>query len=160
MAAAGTPAAAYELLRAAIRTNDPVMVHEHKVLYLDQAPVARGRLAEVGKASVEREGGDVTIVATMLMVHRALQAADQLADEGVEAEVIDLRWLRPLDLDTVPPRSRTPGACSSPRSSCTPPAGAPRSSPPGHARGAEHRPRVVGLPDDLLIPYAPRWRTR
>ncbi len=98
VAAAGTPAAAYELLTAAIRSNDPVIVHEHKLLYTRKGPVRRGAAAQMGKASLEREGNDVTIVATMLMVERALQAAEQLQAEGIEAEVIDLRWIRPLDL--------------------------------------------------------------
>ncbi len=101
VAAAGTPAAAYELIRAAVRSNDPVIVHEHKLLYLNQAPVRRGAVAEIGRASIEREGSDVTIVATMLMVQRALQAASMLEDEGISAEVVDLRWIRPLDLETV-----------------------------------------------------------
>ena len=61
----------------------------------------RGAVAEVGKASVEREGSDVTIVATMLMVQRAQQAADILENQGISVEVIDLRWIRPLDLATV-----------------------------------------------------------
>ncbi len=157
VAAAGTPAAAYELIRAAVRSNDPVIVHEHKLLYLHQAPVTRGRFAEVGKASVEREGSDVTIVATMLMVQRALQAANLLADEGIAAEVIDLRWIRPLDLQTVTESVEKTGRLvvaeeqwhdagwgASLISRLTM-AGASMSTAP----------RVVGLPDDMLIPYAP-----
>ena len=101
VAAAGTPAAAYELLKAAVRSDDPVIVHEHRLMYLRKGPVRRGAIAEMGKASVERAGSDVTIVATMLMVERALQAATLLEAEGIDAEVIDLRWIRPLDLETV-----------------------------------------------------------
>ncbi len=101
VAAAGTPAAAYELLRAAIIADDPVIVHEHKLLYIRKGPVRRGAVAAIGKASVERDGADVTIVATLLMVERALQAAETLAAEGIDAEVIDLRWVHPLDLETV-----------------------------------------------------------
>ena len=101
VAAAGTPAAAYELLRAAVRSDDPVIVHEHRMLYLRKGPVRRGAVAEIGKAAIEREGADVSIVATMLMVERALQAASILAEEGIDAEVIDLRWISPLDLGTV-----------------------------------------------------------
>ena len=101
VAAAGTPAAAYELLRAAILADDPVIVHEHKLLYIRKGPVRRGAVAAIGKASVERSGADVTIVATLLMVERALQAAETLAAEGIDAEVIDLRWVHPLDLETV-----------------------------------------------------------
>ncbi len=101
VAAAGTPAAAHELLRAAVRSNDPVIVHEHRLMYLRKGPVRRGAIAEIGKASVERTGADVTIVATMLMVERALQAAKALEAEGIDVEVIDLRWIRPLDVETI-----------------------------------------------------------
>jgi acetoin:2,6-dichlorophenolindophenol oxidoreductase subunit beta len=101
VALAGSPGAAYELLRAAIRANDPVIVHEHKVLYGRKGPVDRGAIAEVGRAAVERSGTDVTIVASLLMVSRALEAAETLAAEGISAEVIDLRWVRPLDMDTI-----------------------------------------------------------
>ena len=101
VAAAGTPAAAYELLRAAVHSDDPVIVHEHRLMYLRKGPVQRGAVAQVGRASIEREGADVTIVATMLMVERSLRAASLLADEGISVEVIDLRWIRPLDLETI-----------------------------------------------------------
>jgi pyruvate/2-oxoglutarate/acetoin dehydrogenase E1 component len=98
---ASSPGAAYELLRAAIRNEDPVLFHEHKGLYGRKGPVRRGQVGEVGRAAVLREGGDVTIVATLLMVERSLQAAETLAGEGIAAEVIDLRWVRPMDLATV-----------------------------------------------------------
>ena len=101
VATASSPSAAYQLLRAAIRSNDPVIVHEHKALYGRRGPVQRGAVAEIGRADVLRPGGDVTIVATLLMVERALSAAETLAAEGIDAEVIDLRWIRPLDIDTV-----------------------------------------------------------
>ena len=157
VAAASTPAAAYELLRAAVRSNDPVIVHEHKLLYIRKGPVRRGAVAEVGVASVERSGSDVTIVATMLMVERALQAAEMLAAEGIDAEVIDLRWIRPLDLETVGASVGKTGRLvvaeeqwhdggwgatliSRLTMSGTQMASAPRS---------------VALPDDTLIPFAP-----
>jgi pyruvate dehydrogenase E1 component beta subunit len=100
---AGTPAAAYAMLRAAIRDEDPVLLIEHKSLFMRKGPVPRGEdaIAEVGKAAVEREGTDVTIASTLLMTDRSLKAAEQLAAEGIEAEVIDLRWLRPLDFEAV-----------------------------------------------------------
>jgi pyruvate dehydrogenase E1 component beta subunit len=157
VAAAGTPAAAYELIRAAVHANDPVIVHEHKLLYLHQAPVRRGTAAQLGRASVEREGSDVTIVATLLMVHRAMQAAAMLEEEGIDAEVIDLRWIRPLDLETVTSSVEKTGRLvvaeeqwhdggwgASLISRLTT-SGASMSGPP----------RAVGLPDDMLIPYAP-----
>ena len=102
LAAAGSPDTAYGLLRAAIRDNNPVIVFEHKTLFTRKAQVTRGNagVLEIGKAHTLRSGDDVTIVATLAMVERAVEAADALAAEGVNAEVIDLRWLRPLDLDT------------------------------------------------------------
>jgi pyruvate dehydrogenase E1 component beta subunit len=101
VATASSPRAAYELLRAAIRSNDPVIVHEHKALYGRRGPVERGSIAEVGRADIVRPGNDVTIVATLLMVERALAAAEELAADHIDAEVIDMRWIRPLDVDTV-----------------------------------------------------------
>ena len=93
------PGAAYELLRAAIRNDDPVLFYEHKALYARKGPVERGddRRDRQGRTSARR-ARDVTIVATLLMVERALAAAEALAADGIDAEVIDLRWLRPLDL--------------------------------------------------------------
>jgi pyruvate/2-oxoglutarate/acetoin dehydrogenase E1 component len=99
---ASTPASAYALLRAAIRLDDPVLFVEHKGLYARKGPVARGAdPSDVHRAATLRPGNDVTIVATLLMVERALQAAETLAADGIDAEVIDLRWLNPLDLDGV-----------------------------------------------------------
>lgn len=100
---ASSPAAAYGLLRTAMRLNDPVLFIEHKGMYARKGSVARGAesLPRVGQAQVVRRGADVTVVATLLMVERALQAAQALAGEGIEVEVIDLRWIAPLDLATV-----------------------------------------------------------
>jgi pyruvate/2-oxoglutarate/acetoin dehydrogenase E1 component len=97
-----TPADAYSLLRAAIRDDNPTLVFEHKGLYalqgevdLDQEPAA------LGAAEIVREGDDVTVVATQLMRHRAEEAADRLAADGIAVELIDPRTLAPLDLDTI-----------------------------------------------------------
>jgi pyruvate dehydrogenase E1 component beta subunit len=98
---ASTPGSAYSLLRTAISDPNPTLFYEHKGLYGRKGPVDRGEIAELGKAAVLREGRDVTILATLLMVERALAAAEELASDGIDAEVIDLRWLRPLDLPTV-----------------------------------------------------------
>ena len=98
---ASSPGSAYSLLRAAIDDSNPTLFFEHKGLYARKGPVVRGEIAEIGKAAVLRAGSDVTIVATLLMVERALAAAEKLAADGIEAEVIDLRWLRPLDLPAV-----------------------------------------------------------
>ena len=97
-----TPYDAKGLLLAAIDDPDPVMVFEHKLLYKMKGEVpAEPYRVPIGKAIVRREGSDVTIVATAIMVHRALEAAETLAGEGIAAEVIDLRTLRPLDRETV-----------------------------------------------------------
>lgn len=100
---ASDPQSAYGLLRAAIRDENPVLFLEHKALYNKKGPVARGdgQLPALEKARVVRPGRDVTVVASLMMVERALEAADMLAGEGVEAEVIDICSLRPLDTDTV-----------------------------------------------------------
>jgi pyruvate dehydrogenase E1 component beta subunit len=98
----GTVADAGLLLRAAIEDPNPVIVLEHKLLYRSKgAPPAEGETARLGEAAVRREGSDLTIVAWSNMVQRALAAADQLAAEGVAAEVLDLRTLRPLDRDAI-----------------------------------------------------------
>ncbi|MBO8141607.1 MAG: alpha-ketoacid dehydrogenase subunit beta [Firmicutes bacterium] len=100
--APATPHDAKGLLKAAIRDNNPVVVFEHKLLYKTKGPVPEDEYTvPIGKAAVRREGRDVTVVATSVMVPRSLQAAERLADEGISAEVIDLRSLRPLDAETV-----------------------------------------------------------
>jgi pyruvate dehydrogenase E1 component beta subunit len=97
-----TPHDAKGLLLSAIDDPDPVMVFEHKLLYKMKGEVpAEPYRVPIGKAVVRREGNDVTIVATAIMVHRSLEAAETLAGEGISAEVIDLRTLRPLDRDTI-----------------------------------------------------------
>ena len=91
------------LLKAAIRDPNPVVFLEHELLYGQSFPVPDGDdfVLPIGKAAVKREGTDVTLVAHSRMVGYALQAAERLAGEGISAEVIDLRTLRPLDTDTV-----------------------------------------------------------
>jgi acetoin:2,6-dichlorophenolindophenol oxidoreductase subunit beta len=101
VATASTPGAAYAIIRAAIRENNPVLVHEHRALYMRKGEVDRTAPAEVGRADTMRHGNDVTILATLLMVERALEAAKSLEAEGISAEVIDLRWIRPLDMETI-----------------------------------------------------------
>ena len=86
---------------AAIRDDNPVVFFEHKRLYSLKGEVDGAEGFELGRAQVVRAGGDVTIVSAMKGVHDALEAADALAAQGVAAEVIDLRTLRPLDLETV-----------------------------------------------------------
>jgi pyruvate dehydrogenase E1 component beta subunit len=91
------------LLKAAIRDPNPVVFLEHELLYGQSFPVpdVEDYIVPIGKAAVKREGTDVTLVAHSRMVGFALQAAERLAEEGISAEVIDLRTLRPLDTDTV-----------------------------------------------------------
>ena len=97
-----TPYDAKGLMTQAIRDNDPVIFFEHKALYDLAGPVPEESYAlPFGEANVMREGGDVTIVALGRMVHTSLEAAQQLAADGVECEVIDLRTTSPLDEDTV-----------------------------------------------------------
>ena len=103
-----TPVDAYGLLRGAIRENNPVIVLEHKGLYnvRGEVPEDTGVL-ELGKAKVMREGRHVTVVAVQLMMHRSLEAAELLAKEGIDVEVIDLRTLAPMDTATVLESIRT-----------------------------------------------------
>lgn len=105
--APSTPQDLIELMAASIRDPDPVVFFEHKALYPTSGPVADGELVgELGKAAVVRTGADVTIVALAAMVPKALAAAEDLARQGVEATVVDLRCLVPLDTQTLL------GACS------------------------------------------------
>ena len=93
-----TPADAKGLLKAAIRDDNPVIFLEHKVLYFAKGPVPAGDVVvPLGVADVKREGRDVTVVGIHTMVGKALKAAEQLAQEGIELEVIDPRTLVPLD---------------------------------------------------------------
>lgn len=154
---ASSPGSAYSLLRAAMEDPNPVLFYEHKGLYGRKGPVVRGETAELGKAAVLRTGSDVTIVATLLMVERALAAADQLAGDGISAEIIDLRWLRPLDLPTVRASVEKTGRLVVVEEQV-------------HAAGWgativseltiggirwAGAPRRVSLPDDLPVPYTP-----
>lgn len=103
VAAPSTPADAKGLLKAAIRDDNPVIFIEHETLYGMKGEVSDdpGLLVPFGQAAVTREGSDVTIVGISRMAVTALKAAEQLAEQGIEAEVIDPRTLRPLDLDTI-----------------------------------------------------------
>jgi pyruvate/2-oxoglutarate/acetoin dehydrogenase E1 component len=114
-----TPYDAKGLLISAIRDNDPVLFLEHKLLYGAKSPGGgkvqmdsyvsdlneeipkESYIIPLGKADIKRKGSDVTIVATMIMVHRALAVAEQFASEGIEIEVIDPRSLVPLDREAI-----------------------------------------------------------
>jgi pyruvate dehydrogenase E1 component beta subunit len=101
--APATPADAKGLLKTAIRDDDPVFFIEHATLYQvrGEVPDDEDFLVPIGESDVKREGKDVTIVSYSKMMQTSLQAAEQLATQGIEAEVIDLRTLRPLDLGPV-----------------------------------------------------------
>ncbi|HEX6232729.1 MAG TPA: alpha-ketoacid dehydrogenase subunit beta [Jiangellaceae bacterium] len=102
IAAPSSPADVVGLMAAAIRSDDPVLVFEHKGLFASKgAPAPPDHLVELGKANVVRDGTDVTVVALAWTVPLALKAAEQLAADGVSVEVIDLRCLIPLDATTV-----------------------------------------------------------
>ncbi|MDQ0331608.1 pyruvate dehydrogenase E1 component beta subunit [Mesorhizobium sp. YL-MeA3-2017] len=97
-----TPHDVKGMLLAAVADPDPVMIFEHKLLYKMKGPVPEGHYTvPIGKADVRRKGRDLTIVATSIMVHKALEAAAALEAEGIDIEVIDLRTVRPMDKQTI-----------------------------------------------------------
>ena len=97
-----TPHDAKGLLLAALDDPDPVLIFEHKLLYKVKGPVPSGRYTvPLDKAEVRRAGKDITIVASGIMASKALEAATRLAEENIDAEVIDPRSLRPLDMETI-----------------------------------------------------------
>jgi 2-oxoisovalerate dehydrogenase E1 component len=97
-----TPFDAKGLLKAAVRDDNPVMFIEHKMLYgLEGRVPDEDYVIPYGVADIKREGSDVTVVTYSRMVHRSLEAAEKLAGEGISVEVIDLRTLNPLDMDTI-----------------------------------------------------------
>lgn len=100
--APATPADAKGLLKAAIRDDDPVVFIEGEMLYNTKGEVPEGEVVTpIGRADVKRAGGDVTLVCHSKTVGTCLRAAEQLAEQGVQAEVLDLRTIRPLDVDAV-----------------------------------------------------------
>jgi len=108
-----TPYDAKGLLRSAIRDEDPVLFFEHKKMYRS----VRGEVPDgeytvpLGQASIRRAGRQVTVVAYGLMVHYALEAAERVAGEGIDCEVVDIRTLRPLDRETLLGSVRKTGKC-------------------------------------------------
>ncbi|HEU5303945.1 MAG TPA: pyruvate dehydrogenase complex E1 component subunit beta [Gemmatimonadales bacterium] len=97
-----TPADAKGLLKSAIRDDDPIVFIEGEMLYNTKGEVPEGEhIVPLGKADIKREGGDVTIICHSKTVAVSLKAAEQLAQDGVNAEVLDLRTIRPLDTEAV-----------------------------------------------------------
>lgn len=100
--APGTPEDAKGLLKSAIRSDDPILFIEHATLYQVRGEVPDGDYTvPIGKSKVQRNGKDVTLVTYSKMLEISTKAADQLSKEGIEVEIIDLRSLRPLDMDPV-----------------------------------------------------------
>jgi pyruvate dehydrogenase E1 component beta subunit len=101
--APSSPADAKALLKASIRCNDPVFYVEQATMYSDKGEVSEDPelLLPIGKAEVKRPGKDVTIISYSKMLTVSLKAAAQLEADGIDCEVIDLRWLRPLDMETI-----------------------------------------------------------
>jgi acetoin:2,6-dichlorophenolindophenol oxidoreductase subunit beta len=158
VATAATPASAYGVLRAAIQDDDPVLFFEHKGLYgrTGQLTLGDAGILPVGNAGVLREGSDLTVVATLLMADRAVTAANALADEGISAEVVELRWLRPIDWDTIGASVSKTGRLLVVEEQVHPGGWGATVISELLMRGVTiTRPQALSLPDDLLIPYSP-----
>jgi pyruvate dehydrogenase E1 component beta subunit len=97
-----TPYDVKGLLTSSIRDNNAVLFIEHKLLYKTKGPVPEEQYTiPLGEAEIKREGKDLTIIATAVMVQRSLEAAEELANEGIDVEIVDPRTLRPLDKETL-----------------------------------------------------------
>jgi pyruvate/2-oxoglutarate/acetoin dehydrogenase E1 component len=102
IAVPSTPYDTKGLLKYAIRGNDPVLFLEHKLLYSVKGPVPEGDYTiPFASADIKREGSDVTVIATQMMVHKSLAAAAQMEKDGISVEVVDPRSLKPLDMKTI-----------------------------------------------------------
>jgi pyruvate dehydrogenase E1 component beta subunit len=100
--APGTPEDAKGLLKSAIRSDDPILFIESATLYQSRGEVTEGEnLIPIGKSKIQRPGKDVTIVSYSKMLETSMKAADQLAQAGIDVEIVDLRTLRPLDMEPV-----------------------------------------------------------
>jgi pyruvate dehydrogenase E1 component beta subunit len=100
--APGTSEDAKGLLKSAIRSDDPIFFIESATLYQSRGEVPEGEiLTPIGKSKIQRSGTDVTIITYSKMLETSMKASDQLAQEGIEAEIVDLRTLRPLDMEPV-----------------------------------------------------------
>jgi pyruvate dehydrogenase E1 component beta subunit len=96
-----TPQDAYGLLKSAVRDDDPVVMVENLGLYTSKGEVIEDQLTPIGKAQILREGTDLTIVSHSFSAFRSLKVANRLSEQGLNVEVVDLRSLRPLDMETV-----------------------------------------------------------
>ncbi|RYH69380.1 MAG: alpha-ketoacid dehydrogenase subunit beta [Alcaligenaceae bacterium] len=159
IATVSRPSSAIRILRAAVQHDNPVLVVEHKMLYARREPVhleAPGNDV-IGRAEIVRAGTDVTIVASLANVWRAIEGAELLAQRGIDAEVIDIAWIKPLDIETV--------KASVQKTRCLLVlseeyfAGSWASTLLAQLAIAGVRydtaPRAIHLPDDLPVPFAP-----
>ncbi len=160
VATASTPAGIYGVLRAAVRDDNPTLVIEHKGLFNRKGPLQRGEqaIARIGIAETLRAGDDITIVSTLLMAHRSAEAADRLAEEGISAEVIDLRWLRPLDWQAVRSSAQRTGRLLIVEEQVHHGGWGASIISRAATEGwpLRSRPRALGLADDALIAYSPQ----
>ena len=146
------------LLKAAIRDPNPVVFLENEILYGHSSPVPKldDFVLPIGKARIARAGNDVTIVAWSMGMSYALQAAEELAKDGIDAEVIDLRTLKPMDIDTVVASVKKTARASPSRKAGSNPASAPRSPQQIMERAFDYLDapvlRVTGK--DVPMPYA------
>jgi pyruvate/2-oxoglutarate/acetoin dehydrogenase E1 component len=154
-----SPGSAYSALRAAIADDDPTLVIEHKSLYERSGPVERAPrpVFRPRRASILRPGSDVTVVATMLMANRCLSAADRVAEEGVDIEVIDPTWLRPLDIDSIQASARRTGRLLVVEEQVHAGGWGATVISELAIRGVSLRcpPQALSIADDVLIPYSP-----
>lgn len=155
-----SPASAYAALRTAIADNNPTLVIEHKSLYERSGPVHRGAMnpGGLGRANILRAGSDVTVVATLLMADRCLKAAEAVAADGIDVEVVDPTWLRPFDVATIQSSVLGTGRLLVVEEQVHAAGWGATVISELAIRGIEFRcpPQALSLNDDLLLPYSPK----
>lgn len=152
-----SPGAAYSALRAAIAGDDPTLVIEHKALLSLTGPVTRTGAAASRGASTLRPGSDVTVVATMLMADRCLAAAERAAEEGIEVEIVDPTWLRPLDVEAIRASAERTGRLLVVEEQVHAGGWGATVISELATSGVELRcpPKALSIADDILVPYSP-----
>jgi acetoin:2,6-dichlorophenolindophenol oxidoreductase subunit beta len=154
-----SPGGAYSALRAAIAGDDPTLVIEHKALLSLSGPVTRaGREGATSRgASTLRPGSDVTVVATMLMADRCLAAAERVAEEGIDVEIVDPTWLRPLDIEAIRASAERTGRLLVVEEQVHAGGWGATVISELATRGVELRcpPKALSIADDILVPYSP-----
>jgi pyruvate dehydrogenase E1 component beta subunit len=157
IATLSSPDAAYAVLRAAIEDENPTLVIEHKSLYERSGPVDRSAARPIGRAETVRRGADATVVSTLMMLDRSRTAATRLAEEGLDVEIIDLTWLRPLDLGTVEASVRRTGRLLVVEEQVHAGGWGATVISELAMRGVAMTvaPRALSIADDVLLPYSP-----